>query len=128
MKPLFYFLALNICLLCYSPLSAQENQFKNTTSVSKSEKENNEFAEKLDFNKEQRVKFEAINKAYEENVNALKIKSKSKKTTRKLKALEKERDKALKDLLSKEQFQKYIELRREERGRLKTLIRKSNGQ
>lgn len=128
MKPLFYFLALNICLLCYSPLSAQDNQFKNTTSVSKSEKENNEFAEKLDFNKEQRVKFEAINKAYEENVNALKIKSKSKKTTRKLKALEKERDKALKELLSEEQFQKYIELRRQERGRLKTLIRKSNGQ
>lgn len=128
MKPLFYFLALNICLLCYSPLSAQDNQSANKNSISKAEKENNDYAEKLNLSEEQTEKFEEINKAYEEDVNALKIKSKSKKTTRKLKALEKDRDKALKDLLSEEQFQKYMELRREERGRLKTLIRKSNGQ
>jgi hypothetical protein len=128
MRPFFYFLILNICLIGFNPLSAQENQSKSKTSVSKAEKENDSYAEKLNLSEEQSEKFEAINKTYQEEVNALKIKSKTKKNTRKLKTLEKERDKALENLLSEEQFEKYLEMRRQERGRLKTLIRKSNGQ
>lgn len=128
MKSSFYLILLNIFLVGFSPLSAQDNEPANKVSVSKSEKENSDYVVKLGLEKEQAIKFQAINKAYEQEVNTLKIKSKSKKTTRKLKALEKDRDKALKDLLSEEQFQKYLEMRRQERGRLKTLIRKSNGQ
>jgi hypothetical protein len=128
MRSSFYLILLNIFLVGFSPLSAQDNEPANKVSVSKSEKENSDYVVKLGLEKEQAIKFQDINKAYEEGVNALKIKSKSKKTTRKLKALEKDRDKALKDLLSEEQFQKYLEMRRQERGRLKTLIRKSNGQ
>jgi len=128
MKSIICLIVLSVSLLCNNASLAQESKSTGSETVSTSDKENKDYAEKLNLDKEQAVKFEAINKKYEEEVKAVKIKSKTKKTTKKLKALEKQRDKALKALLSEEQFQKYIEMRRQERGRLKTLIRKSNRQ
>jgi hypothetical protein len=128
MKSTFYFVALCLFSLVSNSLPAQEKQSNTQTSISDSKKQKNDFIDKLDLDEEQAIKFDAINKTYEENVKALKIKTKSKRSTKKLKALEKERDKEIKELLSKDQFTKYIELRREKRNSLKTLIRKSNGQ
>jgi uncharacterized protein YggL (DUF469 family) len=107
---------------------SQEKNENQQAQTSESEKQNTDYVKKLNLDEEQALKFKAINKNYKENVSALKGKSKSKAYTKKLKALEKERDKELKNLLSDEQFKDYIKLRREKRKSLQTLIRKSNDQ
>jgi len=68
--------------------------------------------------------FDSINKSYKSDIYALKIKSSSKKNLKKLSALEEKRDEELQNLLSKEQFETYVELRRKERENMRSLIRK----
>lgn len=117
---------LSLGLLFSNQIHSQEETLSKKKTSSSVEKENAYYIEKLELDKEKAIAFEAINNKYEENVKALKIKSKNKKSIKKLKALEKERDNEIKELLSNEQFKSYIELRREKRNSLKTLIRKSN--
>lgn len=128
MKHIMSIIFLSLGLLFSNQIHSQEKTLSQKTTSSSVEEENAHYIEKLELDRDKALTFEAINDRYEENVKALKIKSKNKKSIKKLKALEKERDKEIKILLSEEQFKNYIELRREKRNSLKTLIRKSNGQ
>lgn len=128
MKSILFSTVIFMFLCGPSPIAAQEKQDDQKASISPSEKQQNYYVEKLKLNTEKAEKFEAIHIKYEDNVRALKIKSKSKKTVKKLKALEQLRDNDIKALLSEEKFKEYLKLRREKRNSLKTLIRKSNRQ
>ena len=115
-------------MLFYNPsqLFAQDKSLNNKNPVSSKQK--TLYVEKLNLDEDQTRLFKAINQKFQENVSALNIKSKSKAAEKKIRKLEEKRDKDLKELLSVKQFETYIKLRREERKKLKTLIRKSNGQ
>ena len=71
MKSTFYFVALCLFSLVSNSLPAQEKQSNTQTSISDSKKQKNDFIDKLDLDEEQAIKFDAINKTYEENVKAL---------------------------------------------------------
>lgn len=128
MKSILTLLVFTFGLLFSNQSYSQEKNISSETSVSKSERQRDYYVEKLNLNQDQAQKFNAINKNYKSSVNALKIKSKSKKSVKQLKTLEEKRDKEIKEILSNEQFKKYLELRRAKRKSLKTLIRKSNSQ
>lgn len=127
MRYRFSILILLFGLLISNQIISQEQHQTNKTKSSPALNENRYYIEKLGLVQNEATEFENINRQYEKNIKALNIKAKNKKSIKKLKALEKERDKAIKALLSEEQFKNYIELRREKRNSLKTLIRKSNG-
>ncbi len=110
-----------LCFISLEPLHAQE---KETTPTNSIDNQNSFYIEKLKLKKEQALQFIEINANYEKAVEALKSESKSKNYKDKLKALEQERDDKLEAMLSKKQFRKYIDLRREKRKNLQGLIRK----
>ena len=70
------------------------------------------------------TQFDSINRSYKAEINELKIKSSSKKNLKKLTALEEKRDEELQTILTKEQFDNYVALRRKQRENMRSLIRK----
>lgn len=128
MKSILILLIFAFGLFYNTQAYSQDKSSTKKEAISESKKKQNSYVKKLNLNEEQAQKFEDINLEYKKNVSALKIKSKNKKSVKKLKALEDKRDKEIKEILSEGQFEEFLELRREERNSLKTLIRKSNRQ
>jgi hypothetical protein len=83
-----------------------------------------QMAKELGLDSEVAKQFDSINKNYKTEINTLRIKSSSKKNLKKLTALEEKRDEELQNLLTKEQFETYVEFRRKERENMRSLIRK----
>lgn len=109
-----------ICCLLYSLFSnAQDTNLKSISNYKKSQ-----YAETLNLSDSLAIKFDSINKSFKTEINTLRIKSSSKKNLKKLSALEDKRDVELKKILTTDQFQNYLELRREQRKDMQSLIRK----
>jgi len=106
-----------ISLLISSEIFAQN--YKKSTI-----KDYSTYAEKLKLSEKQIIEFDKINQHFEAQVDALKDEFKNKNYKGKIKALEIARDKKIKELFSKKQFKKFVELRRKERKNLQGLIRK----
>ena len=83
-----------------------------------------QMAAALELEAETAKQFDSINTSYKSEINSLNIKSNSKKNLKKLTALEEKRDEELQNILTEEQFETYIELRRKERENMRSLIRK----
>lgn len=115
-----------ITLFQISTLFAQENALSKTNNTNSIDNENSYYIEKLKLTEEQAIQFETINTAYITNVNALKSESKNRDYKDKLNELENNRDKQMKEILSKKQFKQYVELRQNKRKQLQGLIRKQN--
>ncbi len=98
---------------------AQQN---NQEPISKYQK--SQMAKELGLENEIAIQFDSINKSYKTEINTIRIKSSSKKNLKKLTALEEKRDAELKNILTAAQFQNYLELRREQRKDMQSLIRK----
>jgi len=97
---------------------AQEHANNNSTY------QKSQMAKDLGLDEEIAIAFDSITKSYKSEIYAVKIKSSSKKNLKKLSALEEKRDKELQTLLTKEQFDTFVELRQKERENMRSLIRK----
>ncbi len=106
-----------ICLT--NRIHAQDTNYNKDTGYKKSH-----MAQDLGLEIEIAKQFDSINKSFKTEINALKIKSSSKRNLKKLSDLEDKRDSELKKILSEEQFENYVELRREQRKNMRSLIRK----
>ena len=101
-------------ILCSMHINAQENAIYQKSQMAK----------ELGLDTETAKQFDSINKNYKTEINTLRIKSSSKKNLKKMTVLEEKRDEELQNLLTKEQFDTYVDLRRKERENMRSLIRK----
>lgn len=119
MKTLRQILTIAIVMLIGSTAIAQDRELTDEQKAQIEEKLS-EYFEKLDLSEEQKPKFEEITSRYADKMKALKGSSKSRfGKYKEFKSIRKEKNKEMKALLNKDQYEIYKEMQKERQENMK---------